>query len=181
MAIIIPAQTVKGGDSIAREAIRRLREMRQANCVHERWYRDGEGAHCPDCGKRDWDWRLEAEARERQTKRHTPGPWRVDDQTKGWNGEPGDWRWGWRVAAFDNCHLAQVGSVDPRYKDQAGANARLIAKSPELLEACKRTREAIARHVFECGQPGTWATALDDYLAELIAEAEGTTGLNPAA
>ena len=75
--------------------------------------------------------------------KHTPGPWKAEDQTKTWNGKEGDWRWGWRVSTSPaNIHLAQVGNVDAFHKAQAGANARLIAAAPDLLAALSRVREA---------------------------------------
>ena len=72
--------------------------------------------------------------------KHTPGPWQLQDQIHtgtewGRTPKPDDWRFGYRIAAKDNCHLAQVGHVDARYKESAEANARLIAAAPDLLQA----------------------------------------------
>lgn len=75
--------------------------------------------------------------------KHTKGPWKVDDQTKDWQGKDSDWRNGFRISAADNCHLAQVGFLDARYKHQAEANARLIAAAPNLLDACKHALECV--------------------------------------
>lgn len=52
-------------------------------------------------------------------------------------------------------------------------NARLIAATPELLAACKAVTEFLAENVWECGQPHTAATNLDDMCRLAILNAEG--------
>lgn len=63
---------------------------------------------------------------------HTPGPWNWDEGqgviTKEWNGFP------WHVATVD---MSELGwHEDDRCKSREnGANARLIAAAPDMLEA----------------------------------------------
>ena len=77
---------------------------------------------------------------------HTPGPWQLQDQRLEWHGKSSDWHYGLRIAAQDNCHLAQVGHMDASYKDQAESNARLMAAAPELLQALVEVLEEFDRY-----------------------------------
>lgn len=58
--------------------------------------------------------------------KHTPGPWKIDGNQVKWI-DHGKWHC---VASVNNKLLTQGGNE---------ANARLIAASPELLEACKKS------------------------------------------
>ncbi len=44
--------------------------------------------------------------------------------------------------------------------------------TPGALKMCQMVRDALKEHVYETGKPGTWATKLDDTLAEVIDEAK---------
>jgi hypothetical protein len=58
--------------------------------------------------------------------KHTPGPWSVDDPHQIWAESAGEY-----VA------ITRVEDWDTIPREQAEANARLIAAAPELLEALK--------------------------------------------
>ena len=51
------------------------------------------------------------------------------------------------------------------------------AQRVSLIGVIRQTKEALEENVFECGQPGTWATALHDRLSELFHQIEISTGL----
>ena len=88
--------------------------------------------------------------------KHTPGPWYAVEHTKG---------------VIITGQGKQIADVYDHRKTRF-ANARLIAAAPEMYGALKATRKALAMQVYETGQPGTWATMLDDRLAEILAKIE---------
>jgi hypothetical protein len=110
---------------------------------------------------------------------HTPGPWLLEDGTKhrlSYGGTPqeDDWKFGYRIAAKDNCHLAQVGAIDARYKHQAAANARLIAAAPELLKFAERWLEVLTGPF--CADESTlepWCVEFAKEARAAIAKAQG--------
>lgn len=65
---------------------------------------------------------------------HTPGPWRANSS---WIEGP---QMALRVAAVD----WPVRGSAPKSKDEAKANARLIAAAPEMLEALKACADKLA-------------------------------------
>ena len=73
----------------------------------------------------------------------TQGKWTVQTLETAKDGYP-DWNT-YCIRASNNCHLATVGGVDRFFEENAGDNARLIAASPELLEACKAVRDSVHR------------------------------------
>jgi hypothetical protein len=103
--------------------------------------------------------------------KHTPGPWSIIErentlvvvtESK-------------KRTRYGASRYATIGGYDVDDKEQmeeARANARLIANSPGMFSALLRVRDELQKNVWECGQPGTWATALDDYLADTIAKGE---------
>lgn len=48
-----------------------------------------------------------------------------------------------------------------------------------LINTVGEMRETLQENVFATGQPGTWATKLDDKLAEVLHKIEQQTGDNP--
>lgn len=97
------------------------------------------------------------------TTKHTPGPWAVDDD--------GD------VCISDLERL--IAAVDRRNvtlrKDEAAANAALIAAAPDLLAACEALAEAQQRA--DAGEHvgfGLYVDAVDAARAA-IAKAKGET------
>ena len=109
------------------------------------------------------------------TDKHTPGPWRVDDN--------------YVLCLYDGrpnniCRMLGRG-------DETEANARLIAAAPDmaerierleavnadLLEACKRTRQGYMNLIEVGALPHKgWDEQTREYIAELdelIAKAEG--------
>ena len=99
--------------------------------------------------------------------KHTPGPWHIIERTghvsksheqtfdimSGPNGSPHEW--------------------DMVCDKAAGANARLIAAAPELLEACKAVSEAHA-YIQRTGSGETRALCeAVDLLRAAVAKAEG--------
>ena len=110
--------------------------------------------------------------------KHTPGPWITAGTCNGHQYEV------WPIAAL-GIVTSKICSVNhPCHEDnradreegcdnsEAEANARLIAAAPEMYEALRATRKVLAMQVYETGQPGTWATMLDDKLAEILAGIE---------
>jgi hypothetical protein len=97
---------------------------------------------------------------------HTPGPWEIYDcesairvGIEGGNGTS--------VVAFGA--KGDDAGVWGGTKDQAKANARLIASAPELLEALKRL---VDLHVATYGLDGAWDEELNN-AQKAIAKAEG--------
>lgn len=48
----------------------------------------------------------------------------------------------------------------------AGQGVSTAAAGSDLLAELEHVRDMLSEHVLECGKPGTWATALDDRLAQ---------------
>ena len=97
--------------------------------------------------------------------KHTPGPWRIDGTyPTGFGGGELPYQ-AIDVGGCIDVHVAGNG------KTYSGANARLIASAPELLEAC----EAISN----CAKPGTLSFETARKMARAaIAKAEGTCQRN---
>ena len=91
--------------------------------------------------------------------KHTAGPWTIPIQSL--TSET------YVAVALNTADCAEVRGLN------AWANARLIAAAPELLELLKRGRNELHKNVYETGQPGSWATKLDDAIADIEAKAEG--------
>ena len=53
------------------------------------------------------------------------------------------------------------------------------AQRINLIDAIAEVRRQLQQNVFETGQPGTWATKLDDQLAELLRGIKIATGTQP--
>lgn len=71
--------------------------------------------------------------------KHTPGPWRMEDNWDNYPGERKPGRYNIR-SQDDGWNVARVWEAEetgPFSKEQVEANARLIAAAPELLEACE--------------------------------------------
>ena len=62
---------------------------------------------------------------------YTPGPWKVADKSYGWDHFAAVVTEGPNGPLIANCHIAALS----RSHEQTGADARLIAAAPELLEA----------------------------------------------
>lgn len=67
--------------------------------------------------------------------KHTPGPWKVDKYID--SGKPS------LSVSANGSEVAQASSWAGDGADEAGANARLIAAAPELLEACREAKEVL--------------------------------------
>jgi len=79
-------------------------------------------------------------AQNSETDKHTPGPWEVVTYT-GWkiNLERGDWAGEIRAENGEKIYYGAASfNAVPKL-----ANARLIAASPDLLEACQFAADAI--------------------------------------
>lgn len=88
---------------------------------------------------------------------HTPGPWRVHQNTH----EPYP-----VLIESDGLLLASVW-IGPRDVEQAQANARLIAVAPELLEVCEE--------IFDCPHwPVVFPCEWHEKLRAAIAKTKGT-------
>lgn len=70
--------------------------------------------------------------------KHTAGPWKAAM----WKTEGGEF--GWSIYAGDPAHLVPTNTFETNSAEEAEANARLIAKAPELLEALQRYVSVIA-------------------------------------
>jgi hypothetical protein len=79
--------------------------------------------------------------------KHTPGPWRISNGNfanliEGYSGRHhGEWDDGFRAVASAQ-HCEPTGNY-VNERENAEANARLIAAAPELLEACSLLLEAL--------------------------------------
>lgn len=109
----------------------------------------------------------------------TAGPWQTAGTVNGYQYEI------WPVAGT-GIMVQKICSVNFLHHDdnradreegydnsEAEANARLIAAAPEMYNLCRATRKALAMQIYETGKPGTWATLLDDMLAEVLTKIEG--------
>lgn len=96
-----------------------------------------------------------------QKAKHTPGPWRVEDQRKAISR--------WVIVTGEGGSVAECAPAGPWVSNEtADANARLIAAAPDLLEAAK-----MALEMYRQLQPvGGWQ-AVHDFLHAAIAKAEG--------
>lgn len=106
---------------------------------------------------------------------HTPGPWSIQQSPQRHDGE-----FDFAVSAHGARILAEcfgraadkVGTILP-----ANANARLIAASPELLEALKGLVQINEQHNEAVGKiikkPLTWKDSYLDAARSAIAKAEG--------
>lgn len=90
------------------------------------------------------------------TLKHTPGPWTIQDLGQQ-NNYP-NWHSFAVRSAQTNVHLATVGNVDRYYEGQEGANAKLIAAAPDLLEACKAALPLLEQTAksYRSEWPDTW-------------------------
>jgi hypothetical protein len=99
---------------------------------------------------------------------HTPGPWNADS--------------GPFIQAEDGAIVARLWTLDsgshaaevtgqPDEDSEIGANARLIAAAPDLLEALKAAQAHVCSS-FECGEDRT-ACPVRGYIRAAIAKAEG--------
>ena len=89
--------------------------------------------------------------------KRTPGPWKVRDFPQAVD-----------IAAADGRYLASVKfgvGFRPESKGEALANARLISKSPELLERTKSLLKGLVK--------GDWLVEEIGELRALIGEIEG--------
>ena len=64
------------------------------------------------------------------------------------------------VACWNACHGLNPAAVPG-----------LLAALKDACSLLTSVRCALATHVYECGKPGTWATALDDHMARTTARA----------
>lgn len=93
--------------------------------------------------------------------KHTPGPWMVMDGTYSFGTELG-------VCEVETEYfVAGIVADIPELKEQAEANARLIAAAPEMLDALKLVAES---GLFSCYEDWAW-----DAINDAIAKAEGRT------
>lgn len=92
---------------------------------------------------------------------HTPGPWDVQDPL---GGGPNEWIFA------DGLYIAEVDGE----REEADANARLIAAAPDLLAALKDAVEYLELQL-ECSGEDTGETAMIRLFQKTIAEAEGQT------
>jgi hypothetical protein len=75
------------------------------------------------------------------TQKHTPAPWHeAEDQAHGTR----------RIYAPDGYMVADAGRIFRRSSSEMGANARLIAAAPELLEALISARHEIWELTHHC-------------------------------
>lgn len=89
--------------------------------------------------------------------KHTPGPWTFEICT----GHEKDESWPFFIEA-EQCTVAGVSGIG----NQADANARLIAASPELLAACQNSLDSL------CGDGGEDRVEVaKEYLRAAIAKA----------
>lgn len=105
--------------------------------------------------------------REESRGRHTPGPWKIDQDGENFtidaDGAFGPNRW----SAVALCTANNLGSR-PITEEEASANARLIAAAPDLLAAI---RETVRR--FDENDATDALEAVDTLLRAAIAKAEG--------
>lgn len=100
---------------------------------------------------------------------HTPGPWRL-----AFNNAAD----GWTVEAGHNDYIGHTAAFTPRpgsnertlSRDEAEANARLIAAAPTLLEALKKCKAAVENGNLP---PSARMELVRDYATPTIAAAEG--------
>jgi hypothetical protein len=97
--------------------------------------------------------------------KHTPGPWEVDrdDSQKVWvKSKAEGWDEEWVALSFSG---------------RAGANARLIAAAPDLLEALKAAKEVVdvAEHMTSCRSDDDFVWGAQKLINAAIAKAEGSS------
>ena len=78
---------------------------------------------------------------------HTPGPWEVELDV-GQDGDIGVFAEQLTAIAFVNCREVPEDTDPPR--EQALANARLIASAPDLLEALKNAENYLDSSLSPC-------------------------------
>ena len=111
---------------------------------------------------------------------HTSGPWKIDDhRTDGWRPEDSpdrfDWHRGLTVRKSpDNTHIATVGHMEARHKDEAEANALLMCAAPQLLQACMETLTQIENETPRYQMAGALYGA-PERLRDAIEQATGQT------
>lgn len=132
---LVCVTTPDGRVAHGRAAIRYLtpeqvREAR-ARCRHS-FAQTPNGIICVDCGMPS------SAADARPTPGHTPGPWKVVGRTSRYHdlGDTTDYALAVETDDAAACEIALVYTGDVA-SDQAEADARLIAASPDLLAACR--------------------------------------------
>ena len=95
---------------------------------------------------------------------HTAGPWTPHATSVAKEGKDYEYT------------IASVSSILPN--DEARANARLIAAAPELLEACKAAKQAIANAISFVNDEAapTSSTEISTLFAQLYAAIAKATG-----
>lgn len=115
--------------------------------------------------------------------KHTPGPWSLHEYQNGYptlvrtaEGKVERVSWEYSIGAGDillghaKASTGGGGFPKPRTREEAEANARLMAAAPELLEALKRLASVCELADIKSHIPGHLALA-----REAIAKATGTT------
>lgn len=70
--------------------------------------------------------------------KHTPGPWSTAMWTDDIAGAVG-----WSVAAGEPGHLVPTNTFETDDQEEAEANARLMAASPEMLQALRIAEDSV--------------------------------------
>jgi hypothetical protein len=91
---------------------------------------------------------------------HTPGPWDIHDPSGG--GSSNNW------ICADGLYIAEVDGE----REEADANARLIAAAPDLLAALKDAVEYLELQL-KCSGEDSGEGAMIRLFQKTIAEAEG--------
>lgn len=89
---------------------------------------------------------------------HTPGPWNIENQSE--------------IINKHNELIAKAWTADYISWEQTKANARLIAASPELLEACKESLDFIIGHIPDYGNEYLLVEKLEKIIAKYTGKAE---------
>ena len=92
---------------------------------------------------------------------HTPGPWYHNPADEPQNAER-------HVCVDEGQWLRVIARVKQNDKDNALANAQLIAAAPELLEACQKVRDLAP-------DPEDWPKVMDRIEAAIV-KATGSAG-----
>lgn len=100
--------------------------------------------------------------------KHTPGPWETGTQTKGSTTLVSRIETGFAVAEMRNVH----------FREEAEANARLIAAAPELLEALQTFLTEYVQLV-ESGDAGFWNADEEEKVIAARAAIAKATGKTP--